>query len=79
MRAERYLTPEGVGHYLVGCDDDAARERCLAATRLALPKRIKQLVADRNCADARMLAEFADRNNVSSPALRSALGVCKNR
>ena len=77
MRAGRYLTPQGVGYYLVGCDDAAARERCLAAAWLSLPKHVKQLVADGKCAEARSLAEFAERKNVSTPALRSSLGACK--
>ena len=77
-RAGRYLTPQGVGHYLLGCDDAALRAQCLAATKRSLPPRVKKLASSGNCSEARHLAEFGERNGASSPALRSALASCQN-
>jgi hypothetical protein len=75
-RAGRYLTPQGVGHYLTGCDDDVARKRCLEATRRSLPKNVKQLATQGKCDEARSLVQFGERNGAVSPALRPALGSC---
>lgn len=75
-RDGRYLTPQGVGHYLVGCADEARRQRCLSATRRSLPARVRALVASQQCSEARQLAEFADRHGASSATLRNALSVC---
>lgn len=77
-RAGRYLTPQGVGHYLVGCDDAALRAHCLAATKRSLPAHAKKLASGGNCPEARKLAEFANRSGADSPALHSALASCQN-
>ena len=76
-KAGRYLTPSGVGHYLVGCDDNVVRQQCLAATKRSLPVRVRELVVAGKCDDARALVQFAVRENASSPTLSTALGACK--
>lgn len=75
-RARRYLSPQGVGHYLVGCDDAALRAHCLAATKRSLPAYAKKLASSGNCTEARKLTEFANRSGADSPALRAALANC---
>jgi hypothetical protein len=75
-RAGRYLTPQGVGHYLMGCADAARRQLCLGAARRSLPSRVRALVASQQCSEARQLVEFADRNGAGSTTLRSSLGAC---
>jgi hypothetical protein len=72
-----YLTPQGVGHYLLGCDDDSARKRCAAAATRSLPARVKQLVATGSCPEALALAQLGERKNLSSVALRSAVAPCQ--
>ena len=67
-RAGRYLTPQGVGHYLTGCDDAVATKRCLDATRRSLPKNVKRLAAEGKCDEARSLVQFGERNGALSPA-----------
>jgi hypothetical protein len=76
-RAERYFTPQGVGHYLVGCRDEPLRQRCLTMTRRSLPASVRVHVSRGQCSQARQLVEFADRNGLGSAALRSTLGACK--
>jgi hypothetical protein len=76
-RAGRYLTGQGVGHYLAGCDDEQRRAACRAATKLSLPKRAGQLAADRKCDEALALLEFAQRATLGSPALTSAVASCR--
>src|SRR5258708_5391231 len=77
-RAGKYLTPEGVSHYLAGCDDDKQRAACLAATKRSLPKRARQLALEGKCEEARALVEFAARARVGSPALTSAVASCRS-
>jgi hypothetical protein len=77
-RAGRYLSPQGVGHYLVGCDDDALRAHCLAASKRSLPGHVQKLASAGDCAGARKLAEFGDRSGASSPALHAAVASCRN-
>jgi len=76
-KSGRYLTPRGVGHYLVGCDDDVVRKQCLAATKRSIPLRVRELVGLGKCDDARALVQFAVRENAGSPTLGAALGACK--
>jgi len=76
-RAGRYLTPQGVGHYLIGCDDAALRAHCLAASKRSLPQHVQKLASSSNCAEAQKLAEFGNRSGLGSPALQSALASCQ--
>jgi hypothetical protein len=76
-RAGKYLTPQGVSHYLAGCDDDKQHAACLAATKRSLPKHARQLALEGKCDEARALAEFGARTSVSSPALTSAVASCR--
>ena len=75
-KAGRYLTPQGVGHYLQGCQDEPVRQQCLAATKRSIPRHVRELASQHQCDDARLIAEFADRHGVSSPALRAAIAKC---
>src|SRR5258708_4891375 len=77
-RAGKYLTPEGVSHYLAGCDDDKQRAACLTATKRSLPKRARQLALEGKCEEVHALAELAERMRVSSPALTSAVANCRS-
>ncbi|HWZ87241.1 MAG TPA: hypothetical protein VNW92_00275 [Polyangiaceae bacterium] len=78
-RAGKYLTPQGVSHYLAGCDDDKQRAACLTATKQSLPKRARQLALAGKCEEAHALAEFGERARVSSPGLTAAVASCRPR
>jgi hypothetical protein len=79
VEAGQFLTPSGSSHYLAGCDIPDLRQRCLDATRRALPTHVAELVRQHRCTDAKTLVEFAERGGTSSAALHVAARGCTDR
>jgi hypothetical protein len=76
VKAGEFLGPTGSSHYLAGCDVDELRQRCIEATRRALPVQAARLSRQHRCDDVKTLLQYAERGGTMSPALGNAARGC---